>query len=63
MVFSLIFLETSQYSFGLRLEEVTLCIHLDGEHPSSGNIIFRSDLPHVNEFKKTSVSTTGLYSS
>ena len=38
-------------SSGLCLEEVALFVRLDGEHPSSGHIIFRFDLPHVNEIK------------
>ena len=35
-----------------RLEEVTLFVRLDGEHPSFGHIIFRLDFPQVDEIKK-----------
>ena len=51
MVLLLRVLEASQHSSGLCLEEVALFICLDGEHRSSGHIIFRFDLPHVNEIK------------
>ena len=44
-------LETSQYPFGLCLDEVTLFLRLDGEHPSSGHIIFRLGFPQVDEIK------------
>ena len=44
-------LEVSQHSSGLCLEGVALFIRLDGEHPLSCHIIFRIDLPHVNEIK------------
>ena len=41
--------------------EVNLFVRLDGEHPSSGHIISRLGLPHVDEIK-TSLSTQDLYS-
>ena len=47
----LLVLETSQYRSGLGPEEVTLLVRLDGEHPSSGHIISRLELPHVDEIK------------
>ena len=51
LIFLLFVLKTSQSPSGLCLEEVTLCVRLDGEHPLSGHIIFRLDLPHVDEIK------------
>ena len=51
LVFILRVLEASQHSSGLCLEEVALFIRLDCEHRSSGHILFRFDLPHVNEIK------------
>ena len=48
----LLVLETSQYPSGLCPEDVALLVSLDGEHPSSGHIVLRFDLPHVNEIKK-----------
>ena len=57
MVFLLRVLEVSQHSCGLCLEEVALFVRLDGEHPSSGHIIFRFDLPHVNEIKNFIINT------
>ena len=44
-------LEASQHSSGFCLEEVALFIRLDGEHASSRHILFRFDLPHVDEIK------------
>ena len=44
-------LETSQYPSGLRPEGVTLFSRLDGEHPSSGHIISRLNLPRVEGIK------------
>ena len=46
------------YSFCLSLEpcfcfeEVTLLVRLDGEHPSSGYITSRFDLPQINKIEK-----------
>ena len=40
LIFLLFVLKTSQYPSSLCLEEVTLFIRLDGEHPSSSHIIF-----------------------
>ena len=33
------------------LEEVALLVRLDGEHPSSGQIVLRFHFPHINEIK------------
>ena len=52
LIFLLFVLETSQYPSGLCLEEVTLFVRLDGEHPYTGSIISRLDLPQVGEIKK-----------
>ena len=41
LIFLLFVLETSQYPSGLCLEEVTLFVRLDGEHPLSGTQFFR----------------------
>ena len=49
LIFLLFVLETSQYPSGLCLEEVTLFLRLDGEHPSSCHIISRLNLPHGNK--------------
>ena len=46
-------LVTSQCPSGLCLEEVALFVCLDGEHPSSGHIISRFNLPHVDRDQKT----------
>ena len=51
LIFLLFVLETSQYLSGLCLEKVTLLVRLDGEHPSSSHIIFRLNLPHVDEIR------------
>ena len=51
LIFLLFVLETSQHPSGLCPEEITLFVRLDGEHPSSGHIISRLDLPHVDEIK------------
>ena len=51
MIFLLFVLETSQYPSGHCLEKVTLFVRLDGEHPSSGHIIFRLTPPHVDEIR------------
>ena len=56
LIFLLFVLETSQYPSGLRLEEVTLFVRLDGEHPSSSHRISRLNLPHVNEIKNLIVN-------
>ena len=56
MVFLLRVLEVSQHSCGLCLEEFALFVRLDREHPSSGHINVRFDLPHVNETKKSNYS-------
>ena len=52
-------LQTSQYPSGLCPEEVALLVSLDGEHPLSGHIVLRLDLPHNQS--KTSLSTQDLY--
>ena len=63
LIFPLFVLETFRYSSGLCLEEITLFVRLDGAHPSSGHILSRLNLlPHVEEIKKTSLSTKDLYS-
>ena len=51
-----VFLATSQYLSSLCLQEITLFVRLDGEHPSSGHIISRLDLPHVDEIKNLVVN-------
>ena len=52
LIFLLLVLETSQYPSCLFcLEEVTLFVCLDGEHPSPSHIISRLNLPHVDEIK------------
>ena len=51
LIFLLFVLETSQYPSGLCLEEVTLFIRLDGEHPSSCHTISRLLLLHVDDQK------------
>ena len=51
LIFLMFFWETSQYPFCLCLEEVTLFVGLDGEHPSFGYIIPRFDLPQINKIK------------
>ena len=56
MVILLLVLETSQYPSGLCPEEVALLVSLHGEHPSSGHIVLRFDLPHANEIKNLSVN-------
>ena len=43
-------------SSGLCLEEVSLFICLNGEQPSSSHILFRFDLLHVIEIKKSNYS-------
>ena len=54
MVILLLVLETSQYPSGLCPEEVALPVCLDGEHPSSGHMVLRFDLPQINEVKNLS---------
>ena len=51
LIFLLFVLETSQYQSCLCLEEVALFVRLDGEHPSSRNIISRFDLPEINKIE------------
>ena len=51
LIFLLFVLETSQNPSSLCLKEVTLFVRLDGEHPSSGYIIFRLDFLQVDEIK------------
>ena len=51
LTFLLFVLKTSQYPPGFCLEEVTLFVCLDGEHPSPSHIISRLNLPHVDEIK------------
>ena len=51
LIFLLFVLETSQYQSFLCLEEVALFVRLDGEHPSSRNIISRFDLPDINKIE------------
>ena len=38
------------------LEEVALLVSLDGEHPSSGHIVLRFDVPHVNDIENLIVN-------
>ena len=56
LVFLLFVLENSQYPSGLCIEEVTLFVYLDGEHPSSSHRISRLNLPHANEVKNLIVN-------
>ena len=56
LVILLFVLETSQYPSGVRPEEVTLFVLLDGEHPSSSYIISRLNLPRVDEIKNFDVN-------
>ena len=49
-------LEISQYPSGFCFEEVTLFVRLDGEHPSSGHIIFRLDFLQVDLIKNLVVN-------
>ena len=51
LIFLLFVLETSQYPSGFCLQEVTLFVRLDGEHPTSGYIISRFDLPQINKIE------------
>ena len=51
LVILLLVVETSQYPSGLCYEEVALLVRIDGEHSSSGHIVLRFDLPHINEIK------------
>ena len=55
-MFLLFVLETSQCPSCFCLEEVTLLVRLDGEHPSSGHIISWDDLPGVNKIKNLVVN-------
>ena len=57
LVFLLRVLEASQHSSGLCLEEAALFIPLDGEPPIVRHIIFRFNLPHVNEIKNFIIIT------
>ena len=54
--FLLFVLETSRYPSGLCLEEVTLFLRLNGEHPSSGHKISRPNLHYVNKIKNLVVT-------
>ena len=56
-VILLLVLETSQYPSSLRPEEVALLVSLDGKYPSSGHIILRFELPHINEIKNLIISS------
>ena len=51
LIFPLFVLESSQDPSCLCLMEVTLFVRLDGEHPSSGYIISRFDLPQINKIE------------
>ena len=52
----LLVLDTSQYPSGFCLEEVTLFVRVDREHPSSGHIIFRLDFLQIDEVKNLVVN-------
>ena len=56
LTFLLFVLETSEYPFSLCLWEVAMFVRLDGKHPSSGHIISRLNLLHVNEIKNLVVN-------
>ena len=51
LIFFLLVLKTSQYPSCFCLGEVTLFLSFDGEHPSSGHMSSRFDLPQVNKIK------------
>ena len=55
LVFLLLVLESSSYPSGCP-EEVALLVGLDGDYPSSGYVVSRLDLPHINEVKNLIVS-------
>ena len=54
-------LETSQYPSGFCLEEVTLFVRLDGEHPSSSHLFSRLNLPHIDEIKNLVVNPGSVF--
>ena len=56
LIFLLFVLETFQYPSGIGLEEVTLSVRVDGEHPSSCHVRSRLHFPYVREIQNLVVN-------